>query len=217
MTAPKTTKTAKAKVSPKPNKSIVARSSRSKNEQVAEKKPVSKKAAYPVGHPLKIDGKSWDRQKTMDFVCEKIASSSKSITKILAGGYGDWMLPDYTTFMQWLREDEAISHQYAQAKDDQADFMADETLEIADDDVMEPLIVDGLPIQVDGKLVMVRSNVAVQHARLRVDARKWLASKLKPKKYGERTTLSGDAENPLAVLTMEQITLNPNSRIDVKK
>ncbi|HLP99207.1 MAG TPA: hypothetical protein VK149_12270 [Sideroxyarcus sp.] len=174
------------------------------------------KKAAKLEHPLKVNGKEWDRQKTADFICARIASSSKSIAKILAAGYGEWPLPDYTTFMQWLREDDSISHQYARAKDDQADFMADETLEIADEEVQEPLIVDGIPLQVDGKLVMVRSNVAVQHAKLRVDARKWLASKLKPKKYGDRTTLAGDAENPVAVLTMEQITTNPNSRLKVK-
>jgi hypothetical protein len=186
-----------------------------KKKKPKAKQGTSKDAATP-SNPLKVNGKEWDRQKTVDFICGRIACSSKSIAKILAVGYGEWSLPDYTTFMQWLREDEKISHQYARAKDDQADFMADETLEIADDDVMEPLIVDGIPVQVDGKLVMVRSNVAVQHAKLRVDARKWLASKLKPKKYGDKTTIAGDAENPLAVLTMDQITTSPNSRIKVK-
>lgn len=204
----------------------------SKTQTKAAKKPVAKKvaakksttkatkskvAAYPAGHPLKVNNKEWDKQKTADFICGRIASSSKSIAKILAAGFDDkWSLPDYSTFMLWLREDEEISNQYARAKDDQADYMADETLEIADDDVSEPLLVDGIPMQVDGKVVMVRSNVAVQHAKLRVDARKWLASKLKPKKYGDRTTLAGDAENPLAVLTMDQITTSPNSRIKVK-
>jgi hypothetical protein len=56
----------------------------------------------------------------------------------------------------------------------------------------------------------------VQRSRLRIESRKWLAAKLKPKKYGEKTTIAGDAENPLAVLTMDSITTNPASRIKIK-
>jgi hypothetical protein len=39
----------------------------------------------------------------------------------------------------------------------------------------------------------------------RVDARKWVAAKLKPKKYGERVTHAGDAENPLEIKASTEI------------
>jgi hypothetical protein len=39
----------------------------------------------------------------------------------------------------------------------------------------------------------------VSWQRNRVDTRKWVASKLKPKKFGDRTTLAGDAEAPVVV------------------
>lgn len=183
----------------------------------AAKTPAVKKAkAKAPEHPLMLDGKHWNRAKTVDFICACIATSTIGIVHILAKGYQGYNLPDYTTFMLWLREDDDISHQYAIAKEDQADFMADEMMDIADNDVADPVLVDGLPLMVNGVPVMARSQVAVAHARLRVDTRKWLASKLKPKKYGDRTTLAGDSENPLAVLTMDQITSNQNSRIKVK-
>jgi len=40
--------------------------------------------------------------------------------------------------------------------------------------------------------------VGVQAARLRVDTRKWVASRLLPKKYGDRASLNvgGQADNP---------------------
>ena len=41
--------------------------------------------------------------------------------------------------------------------------------------------------------------------RLRVDSRKWIAAKLKPKKYGDRTTLAGDKENPVEVRSNTEI------------
>jgi hypothetical protein len=51
----------------------------------------------------------------------------------------------------------------------------------------------------DGKggFVKVVTNEAVAHARLKIDTRKWVMSKLKPYKYGERTTISGDPDAPL--------------------
>ena len=39
----------------------------------------------------------------------------------------------------------------------------------------------------------------VQAARLRVDARKWIASKVLPKQYGDRLAVAGDADNPVKV------------------
>jgi hypothetical protein len=45
----------------------------------------------------------------------------------------------------------------------------------------------------DGK----KDWAAVQKHKLQVDSRKWLLSKLAPKKYGDKLELSGDNENPL--------------------
>ena len=46
----------------------------------------------------------------------------------------------------------------------------------------------------------------LQHRRLQVDARKWYASKLAPKKYGEKveTTLTGSVDHNLTVTFVGQ-------------
>lgn len=52
----------------------------------------------------------------------------------------------------------------------------------------------------DGEDVkVVFDSTAVARNRLRMDARKWVASKLKPKKYGDKLALAGDDESPLVV------------------
>jgi hypothetical protein len=38
---------------------------------------------------------------------------------------------------------------------------------------------------------------AVQKQRLQVDTRKWLLSKIAPRKYGDKVTLAGDEDNPM--------------------
>ena len=70
------------------------------------------------------------------------------------------------------------------ARERQADFMASQTVDIADDTTKD----SGFA-----------GSVAVARSRLRIDARKWLASKLAPKKYGDKidATLSGPDGGPI--------------------
>ena len=63
---------------------------------------------------------------------------------------------------------------YARAMELRCEKMAEEILEISDDNYTGP----------DGR----GDNALVQQARLRVDSRRWLLSKLMPKKYGDRIT-----------------------------
>jgi hypothetical protein len=107
-------------------------------------------------------------QEVMDTICERIANgeSLRAICKTKG-------IPTTTTVKRWLRENEAFRAQYVRAREDQADFYADEIITIAD------------------------SAEDWSKARLQVDARKWVASKLLPKKYGDRVQLSGDESAPL--------------------
>lgn len=75
--------------------------------------------------------------------------------------------------------------QYARAKEESADAMAEDILDIAD----TPRIGTVTKTKPDGS-VETREGDMIEHRRLQVDARKWLASKLKPKKYGDRVDLT---------------------------
>lgn len=86
-------------------------------------------------------------------------------------------MPSLDTFYRWLREDAEKAERYARAKEQQADYYAEEIIEICDDasnDWMER----------DGKQMLDAEHVA--RSRLRIDTRKWLMGKLKPKKYGDK-------------------------------
>lgn len=143
-------------------------------------------------HPLMLNGKDWDREKTMAHICDQLATSSRGLGKILASGYEGLRMPTYTAVMEWLQEEPALAERYARAKEAQADFMADEITEIADE--MPPL--DG-----DGKRM---DSAHVSWQKNRIDARKWAAAKLRPKKYGDKLELGGSVgvrhEDALAAL-----------------
>lgn len=114
-------------------------------------------------------------------MCERIATTKDSLRKICMSE----MMPSVNTVLRWLREKEDFRAQYVRAKEEQADFLAEEMLEIADDDTDDILETE------QGKS---GNPVSVQRARLRVDARKWAASKLKPKKYGDKMDVTSDGQ-----------------------
>ena len=87
-------------------------------------------------------------------------------------------MPSTQTMFSWMRTKEGFLDKYTRAKEESADALADEMLDIADDGTNDYyLSKDDQPI-VDGD--------HIQRSRLRIETRKWLASKLKPKKYGDR-------------------------------
>jgi hypothetical protein len=90
----------------------------------------------------------------------------------------------HSTFFGWVNEDAVLANNYAHAREDLIERMASEVMELADSEV---------PETGDGK----KDWQAIQKHKLQVDTRKWLLSKLAPKKFGDKLELSGDAENPL--------------------
>lgn len=95
-----------------------------------------------------------------------------------------------STFNRWVDADAKLAEDYAHAREDLIERMANEVLDLADSEV---------PETGDGK----RDWQAIQQRKLQVDSRKWLLSKLAPKKYGDRLELAGDKENPLQVQTID--------------
>ena len=104
-------------------------------------------------------------------------------------------MPDVRTVYRWLAINEDFRHQYALAREDQADTLADEIIDIADDSKHDIMIVTNP----DGSEREVENREVVNRSRLRVDARKWVASKLKPKKYGDAMIHKGDETSPISV------------------
>jgi hypothetical protein len=128
-----------------------------------------------------------------DEICSRLADAQSLRSICLIDG-----MPDQTTVYRWLRDPtrEAFRQQYAQAREAQADALFDEMLDIADDasnDWMERSGEDkrGPGWDLNGE--------HVQRTRLRLDTRKWMASKLLPKKYGDKLALGGDPDTPLQV------------------
>lgn len=117
-------------------------------------------------------------QEIADQICERIADG-ESLRSIC----GEEEMPNKATVFRWLAANQAFSDQYARAREAQADSLFDDILDIAD----TPMIGEKSKTMPDGKVEMTRGDM-IEHRRLQVDARKWMAGKLRPKKYGEKIT-----------------------------
>jgi hypothetical protein len=134
-----------------------------------------------MGRPPKYN------QEVADTICEEIATSSKSMVTICKE-----LGVEVRSVFRWLRDNKDFCHQYACAREAQSDFLVEEMLNIADDhtrDVQEIELIPGSGI----KSQTVDYEV-IQRSKLRVDTRKWIASKLKPKKYGDKLDVTSDGE-----------------------
>lgn len=107
-------------------------------------------------------------QEIASSICAQIADGH-SLRKISR----EEGMPSMTTIFDWLGTKPEFAEQYARAKEAQADALAEDMLDIAD-----------MPPSIGEKGTVDAGDVA--HMRLRIDTRKWIASKLKPKKYGDK-------------------------------
>ena len=96
--------------------------------------------------------------ETADILCEELAQGAALYR--LCAERDD--LPAERTVYQWLEKMPEFAQKYARARERQQDRESDHIIEIAD---TEP---------------------DPNRARVRIDARKWRASKLAPKRFGER-------------------------------
>ncbi len=110
-------------------------------------------------------------------ICERL-SGGEALKAMCA----DADMPSMRTVLGWLFRDEDAEFvpMYARAREAQAEIMADEIISIADD-AGHDWVIDK-----DGNKTL--NTEAVQRSRLRVDARKWVAAKLLPRKYGDHSS-----------------------------
>lgn len=143
-----------------------------------------------------------ERQKKAQQVFEKMAVDGLSLRKacLIVG-----MAP--SSVMDLVKDSAELAEQYARARSDMLENMADQTLEIAD-----KLFIDVAEDSIDqfGNPITITRQVPLdpQRARLMVDTRKWMLSKLFPRKYGDKIEVTGDPDRPLAIEKIERVIVN---------
>ena len=126
-------------------------------------------------------------EEVFNYVCLEI-EKGRALRNVLK----DENMPSTSTFYQWLDSNEEKAKQYARATQVRADIIFDEIIDIADDSSGDKKVAEHGEVM-DGEYVA--------RSRIRIDTRKWVLSKLNPKKYGDKTIHSGDSDNPIQTKT----------------
>lgn len=128
-----------------------------------------------------------------DAICDQLIIG-RSLLQITA----DPDFPGESTVYQWLNKFPNFAEKYARARELQADHYSAEIITLAD----TPVEARKVTIKPDGSEEIVIGD-AVERTRLQIDARKWYASKLAPKKYGDRVHQehTGADNGPIQVIS----------------
>ncbi len=97
-------------------------------------------------------------------ICERIAEG-EPLTRICK----DQQMPAYRTVLGWRVANKEFQHMYARAREDAADTLADQIRELAER--------------------VEKGKLEPNAGRVAIDALKWIASKLKPRQYGDRSRM----------------------------
>jgi hypothetical protein len=132
-------------------------------------------------------------QNIADRICERMICGADDKPESLRSICRDDEMPAMGTVMRWLAKYPDFRDQYARTREAQAEVQQEEILEISDNCTDDVQLLIGSE---DGGLGRINHS-AIARAKLQIDTRKWLMSKMQPKKYGDKTVLSNDPENPL--------------------
>jgi hypothetical protein len=144
----------------------------------------------PAVRPKHVGRPTKFNQKLADEICGMLAEGM-SVRAICR----DPKMPAMSQIFNWLSINEEFQEQYTRAKNETADALAEDIQDIADR--------------------TLKGEYDPNAARVAIDAYKWTAAKLKPKKYGDKLDhTSGGKELPAPILN---IMINPNATNDNKR
>jgi len=150
----------------------------------AEKPTKQAAPKKPTGRPSTFS------QEIADTICVRLGQGESLRTILKTEG-----MPAQGTVYVWLLKHPSFQEQYVRAREEQAETHADEIVDIADETPETVEVRDK-----EGNVVDIKLDSAyIAWQKQRIDARKWNASKQRPKKYGDKLTHSGDDVNPVVI------------------
>lgn len=117
-------------------------------------------------------------------ICDYI-EEGKALRTILR----DKDMPSSKTFYEWLDSDKEKVKLYARATEIRAENIFEDMIEIADDGTNDFMTITKGDLQYN-----VEDKEVTSRSRLRLDTRKWILSKLQPKKYGDKLDVTSDGD-----------------------
>ena len=157
-----------------------------KSENEVSSEEIEKDAVSVVPGSAKKSDRTIKRREVLDAIFAGISLGKSAKAMCLEVGISQRVL------WNWLARDEELMRQYQRAKELCVDAYAEEIIEISDEGSRDTYVDE------KGREVINREVIA--RAQLRIDARKWYAARLAPRKYGDKLPVThegGDAKKSL--------------------
>lgn len=146
-------------------------------------------------------------EELANIICENIATGMSLKRALEAAEAEGHPVPRMAVVFRWMKENTDFSDKYALAQEERSEAFHEELIDIADDgrnDFMEDNYQEG---KTPGYAL---NGENIQRSKLRVETRKWVMSKMKPKKYGEKLDVtSGGDKLPSPILDLTKMTEKP--------
>lgn len=158
-----------------------------KFEDGVSSEEAEKEAVIEESASAKKGGRAIKRREVLDAIFAGISLGKSARAMCLEVGISQRVL------WNWLASDEELMRQYQRAKELCVDAYAEEIIEISDQGSRDTYV--------DEKGREVTNREVIARAQLRIDARKWYAARLAPRKYGDKippTHEGGDAKKSVA-------------------
>lgn len=121
-----------------------------------------------------------DKERIITEICDKVIEEKISFNEAVKES--DISL---VSFYKWISKSDELQTLYKYARDVRSDVLFEQIIEIAD------TTEEGTIVETDDQgRTKEKTGDMTQHRRLKIDSRKWVVSRMSPKKYGDKLDLS---------------------------
>ncbi len=143
----------------------------------------------PVGRPSDYT------QELADRICAQLSEGTSLRTVCKSDD-----VPSMQTVFSWMRTKPGFLEQYTRAKQEASDALAEEIIDISDDGSN-----DWMEINKGGYKSTLLDREHVDRSKLRIETRKWIMAKMKPKKYGDKLDMTTNGKDiPTPILNVQR-------------
>lgn len=165
---------------------------------MTENHPAKQPSSAPVSRPRLRGALVKFNETVADLICGRMAEG-ETLRQVCR----DPAMPARSTVYRWLSRNPSFADHYARAREALVESWADEIIDIADDGTTDYVIKKGR----NGAEYEAVDQEHIQRSRLRVDARRWLLSKLNPGQYGDHMEVehTGAVDHRLQITSDETV------------
>jgi len=127
-----------------------------------------------------------EKKAIVETICNRVIEEKISFNKAIESSD-----ISYVTFFNWMIKSIELKEIYNYARDFRSDVLFEEIIEIADNTEIGEVTMNK-PSGIE-----IKTGDMTDHRRLKIDARKWVVSKMQPKKYGDKLDITTDQKQTI--------------------